>query len=64
MISICGLLETYYYNESVLNKADLYETSITPKSNVIGSEDGISNRVRGIYIDQSLHVQSIKIPTY
>ena len=61
IISMCGLLETYYYNESILNKADLFEISITPKSNAIGSEDGISNRVRGI---DPCMCKSIKIPTY
>ena len=39
--------KTSYFNRSLLQKADLYEIIIIPRSNVMGSSNGPSTKIRG-----------------
>ena len=50
VIERCNLTTPNYFSRSILHTADLYEIIVTPRSNVMGSEYGISNKIEGRWI--------------
>ena len=57
LVRSCSVTEPNYVNMSILKRADLFEISVTPKSNVPGTEVGIRQTIKGMIVILLLSVR-------